>query len=148
MEVSAATIAKTKKAALELSEDMDSQDLPGGADIADDVLAGDGEEVTLLDDELNGGGGAGDQARKPDLAMRLKRAESHENHNTSNWTRPNSAALKYMGYNGVVFGLTPCGPLWLEMRKISTLELLSNQRLELLKHVSTSELDRCIKDTY
>ncbi|KAK3017464.1 hypothetical protein RJ639_006414 [Escallonia herrerae] len=34
------------------------------------------------------------------------------------------------------------------MLKIGTLELLSNRRLELLKHVRSSELDRCIKDTY
>ncbi|KAK2995162.1 hypothetical protein RJ640_025392 [Escallonia rubra] len=63
-------------------------------------------------------------------------------------TRPKSAALKYIGYNGAFFGLAPYGPLWLEMRKICTLELLSNRRLELLKHVRSSELDRCIKDTY
>ncbi|KAK2995160.1 hypothetical protein RJ640_025390 [Escallonia rubra] len=63
-------------------------------------------------------------------------------------TRPKSAAMKYMGYNGAFFGLAPYGPYWLEMRKISALELLSNRRLDLLKHVRSSELDRCIKALY
>ncbi|KAA8543534.1 hypothetical protein F0562_021720 [Nyssa sinensis] len=47
-------------------------------------------------------------------------------------TRPKSAALKYMGYNGAFFGLGAYGPYWREMRKVASLELLCNSRLELL----------------
>ena len=63
-------------------------------------------------------------------------------------TRPQTAAFTYMGYNGAFFGFGPYGPFWSKMRRISTLELLSNRRLEMLKRVRTSELDRCIKDLY
>uniref|UniRef100_A0A5B7ACI3 Uncharacterized protein n=1 Tax=Davidia involucrata TaxID=16924 RepID=A0A5B7ACI3_DAVIN len=63
-------------------------------------------------------------------------------------TRPSSAASKYIGYDGALFGLGPYGPYWREMRKISAFELLSNSRLELLTHVRASEVDTCIKHLY
>ncbi|KAK9281330.1 hypothetical protein L1049_004229 [Liquidambar formosana] len=63
-------------------------------------------------------------------------------------TRPSSAASKYMGYKGAIFGLAPYGPYWRDIRKIATLELLSNSRLELLNHVRSSEVGTCIKDLY
>lgn len=63
-------------------------------------------------------------------------------------TRPKALALKYMGYNGALFGLAPYGPYWLKMRKISTFEVLSNSRLELLKPVRASEVTTCIKELY
>ncbi|KAM7505009.1 hypothetical protein LguiB_003913 [Lonicera macranthoides] len=63
-------------------------------------------------------------------------------------TRPQTVALTHMGYNGAFFGLAPYSPFWQEMRKISTLELLSNRRLEMLKSIRASELGRCIKDLY
>lgn len=63
-------------------------------------------------------------------------------------TRPKTLAMKYMGYNGALFGLAPYGPFWLKMRKISTFEVLSNSRLELLKPVRASELTTCIKELY
>ncbi|KAK3029415.1 hypothetical protein RJ639_039759 [Escallonia herrerae] len=74
--------------------------------------------------------------------------ECFTTHDRAFLTRPKSAALKYMGYNGALFGLAPYGPYWFEMRKISALKLLSNRRLDLLTHVRSSELDRCIKDLY
>ncbi|KAI3926465.1 hypothetical protein MKW92_052592 [Papaver armeniacum] len=40
------------------------------------------------------------------------------------------------------------GPYWREIRKISTLQLLSHRRLELLKHVTNSEIENCIKKLY
>ncbi|KAF9603478.1 hypothetical protein IFM89_036751 [Coptis chinensis] len=63
-------------------------------------------------------------------------------------TRPTTTASKLMGYNYAVFGFAPYSPFWREMRKIATLELLSNRRLEMLKHVHTLELDMGLKDLY
>jgi cytochrome P450 family 82 subfamily G polypeptide 1 len=62
--------------------------------------------------------------------------------------RPSFAASKYMGYDDAFFGFHPYGEYWLEMRKIATQELLSNRRLELLKHVRVSEIETCIKELH
>jgi hypothetical protein len=63
-------------------------------------------------------------------------------------SRPTTVATKLMGYNHAVFGFAPYSPFWREMRKIATLELLSNRRLEMLKHVRTSEIDMGIRELY
>ncbi|XP_034690478.1 cytochrome P450 CYP82D47-like [Vitis riparia] len=63
-------------------------------------------------------------------------------------SRPISSAGKLLGYNYAGFGFAPYGPLWREMRKLSVTELLSNRRLNELKHVLVSELDVCIRDLY
>ncbi|XP_055813111.1 xanthotoxin 5-hydroxylase CYP82C4-like [Solanum dulcamara] len=63
-------------------------------------------------------------------------------------SRPSMAISKYLGYNGAVFAFAPYGPYWRDIRKIITLELLTNSRLEKLKHVRTSEVDFCIKELY
>ncbi|XP_061343216.1 xanthotoxin 5-hydroxylase CYP82C4-like [Gastrolobium bilobum] len=63
-------------------------------------------------------------------------------------SRPTTVAAKHMGYNYAVFGFAPYSPFWREMRKIATLELLSNRRLEMLKHVRVSELNMGIRDLY
>lgn len=55
-------------------------------------------------------------------------------------SRPMTAAAKHMGYNYAVFGFAPYSSFWREMRKIATVELLSNRRLQLLKHVRVSEI--------
>ncbi|XP_061374459.1 cytochrome P450 CYP82D47-like [Gastrolobium bilobum] len=62
--------------------------------------------------------------------------------------RPRVAASKLMGYNCAMFGFTPYGPYWREMRKLATIELLSNHRLELLKNTRTSELEAAIRELY
>ncbi|OMO92213.1 Cytochrome P450 [Corchorus olitorius] len=62
--------------------------------------------------------------------------------------RPNSLALKLMGYNHKMFGFAPYGQYWRDMRKLATLELLSNRRLELLKHVRDTEINCFIKELY
>ncbi|KAG6744506.1 hypothetical protein POTOM_051139 [Populus tomentosa] len=62
--------------------------------------------------------------------------------------RPSFAASKYMGYDDAFFGFHPYGEYWLETRKIATQELLSNRRLELLKHVRVSEIETCIKELH
>ncbi|XP_042489272.1 cytochrome P450 CYP82H23-like [Macadamia integrifolia] len=63
-------------------------------------------------------------------------------------SRPLVAAGKYLGYNYAVFGFAPLGPYWREIKKISSLELLSKTRLDMLKHVRTNEVDTCIKELY
>ncbi|PPR90377.1 hypothetical protein GOBAR_AA30301 [Gossypium barbadense] len=50
-------------------------------------------------------------------------------------TRPNLACRELMGYNRAMIGFASYGPYWRQMRKISTIELLSNHRLNLLKHL-------------
>ncbi|KAK9130005.1 hypothetical protein Sjap_010492 [Stephania japonica] len=61
-------------------------------------------------------------------------------------TRPRMIASKLMAYNYAAMGLSPYGPYWREARKIATLELLSNHRLQLLKHIRISEIDTWIKE--
>ncbi|KAI3785521.1 hypothetical protein L1987_44640 [Smallanthus sonchifolius] len=62
--------------------------------------------------------------------------------------RPKYLASKILGYNYGMFGFTPYGPYWREIRRIVSLELLSSRRLEQLKHVRISELDYSIKNLY
>ncbi|KAK3039368.1 hypothetical protein RJ639_027617, partial [Escallonia herrerae] len=62
--------------------------------------------------------------------------------------RPKSVAVEVMGYNYAMFGLGPYGSYWRQMRKISTLELLSNHRVGMLEQVRESEVQASIKDIY
>lgn len=63
-------------------------------------------------------------------------------------SRPKLVASKHLGHNYAGFGFAPYGPYWREMRKIASLELLSNRRLDLLKHVRASEVETSIKELY
>ncbi|KAL5704970.1 hypothetical protein ACHQM5_023325 [Ranunculus cassubicifolius] len=63
-------------------------------------------------------------------------------------TRPSSIAVKIMGYNYGLFCFGPYGSYWRESRKVATLELLSNHRLELLKVVRISEITMSITELY
>jgi len=47
-----------------------------------------------------------------------------------------------------MFGSAPHGPYWREMRKFATIELLSNQRLRLLKDTRTSELEAAAREGF
>ncbi|PON99136.1 Cytochrome P450, E-class, group I [Trema orientale] len=47
-----------------------------------------------------------------------------------------------------MFGFSPYGPYWRQVRKIATLEVLSNHHLELLSHVRESEVKSAIKEIY
>ncbi|XP_038714851.1 cytochrome P450 CYP82D47-like [Tripterygium wilfordii] len=62
--------------------------------------------------------------------------------------RPKSLATEHLGYNQAMFGFSPYGPYWRQMRKITTSEILSSHRLEMLKHVRESEIKSSIKDLY
>ncbi|KAL8225759.1 hypothetical protein R6Q57_018316 [Mikania cordata] len=53
-----------------------------------------------------------------------------------------------MCYNYAMFGMGPYTPFWREMRKIVTLELLSNRRLEMLKEIRLSETKSGINELY
>ncbi|KAL6277444.1 hypothetical protein ACE6H2_021045 [Prunus campanulata] len=63
-------------------------------------------------------------------------------------TRPKYLAAEIMGYDYAMFGFSPYGPYWRQMRKIATVELLSNHRLELLKRVREYEVQACTKHIY
>ncbi|PIA52418.1 hypothetical protein AQUCO_01000350v1 [Aquilegia coerulea] len=63
-------------------------------------------------------------------------------------SRPTSVAIKIMGCNGALFAFSPYGTYWREARKLAIIELLSNNRLELLKHVRSSEVSTSIKELY
>ncbi|KAJ7950308.1 Cytochrome P450 [Quillaja saponaria] len=63
-------------------------------------------------------------------------------------SRPKFLAAEIMGYNYAMFGFSPYGPYWRHVRKIATVEFLSNHRLETLKHVRESEVKTTIKETY
>ena len=63
-------------------------------------------------------------------------------------SRPELLASKHLGYNYSMFGFSPYGSYWREVRKIISLELLSNRRLELLKDVRASEVVTSIKELY
>ncbi|XP_057975857.1 cytochrome P450 CYP82D47-like [Malania oleifera] len=57
-------------------------------------------------------------------------------------------ATEQLTYNYAMFGFSPYGTYWRELRKISSIELLSNRRLELLKHVRALEVKTSIKELY
>ncbi|PSR94944.1 Cytochrome P450 82C4 like [Actinidia chinensis var. chinensis] len=63
-------------------------------------------------------------------------------------SRPMMALGKYMGYDHAVFALAPYGPYWRDVRKMVTLELLTNHQLEKLRHVRESEVDLCVRDLH
>lgn len=62
--------------------------------------------------------------------------------------RPNLVALEHMTYNHAMFGFAPYGPYWREMRKLVTLNFLSNHRLDLLTHLCVSEVETSIKELF
>ncbi|KAG6674818.1 hypothetical protein I3842_15G065000 [Carya illinoinensis] len=63
-------------------------------------------------------------------------------------SRPKLVASKHMGYNYAMFGLAAYGSYWRELRKIVSVELLSNRRLELLSHVRVSEVETSLEQLY
>ncbi|MED6185865.1 hypothetical protein PIB30_061154 [Stylosanthes scabra] len=53
-----------------------------------------------------------------------------------------------LSYNGAMFRFAPYGHYWRQIRKIVTLELLSNRRIEQLSHIRVSEVEASLKDLY
>ncbi|KAK1427367.1 hypothetical protein QVD17_16050 [Tagetes erecta] len=63
-------------------------------------------------------------------------------------SRPHTAAVKHMSYNGAMLSFAPYSPFWREMRKIVILELLSNCRIEMMKDVRSLEINFGIKELF
>ncbi|KAJ8747840.1 hypothetical protein K2173_012956 [Erythroxylum novogranatense] len=63
-------------------------------------------------------------------------------------SRPQTLAMEVLGNNYSMLGFSPYGSYWRQMRKIVTVELLSNHRLEMLKHVRESELKAAAEGLY
>ncbi|KAK9996408.1 hypothetical protein SO802_021094 [Lithocarpus litseifolius] len=61
---------------------------------------------------------------------------------------PKGLAPEILGYNYAMIGFSPYGPYWCQVRKMATLEVLSNHRLETLKHIREAELNDSIKEIY
>ncbi|KAK9111012.1 hypothetical protein Scep_018531 [Stephania cephalantha] len=59
-------------------------------------------------------------------------------------SRPISIGFQIMGYNNSLFAFAPYGEYWRNVRKLVIQELLSQRRLEMLKHVWISEIDTWI----
>ncbi|CAI0465447.1 unnamed protein product [Linum tenue] len=62
--------------------------------------------------------------------------------------RPATLATHILGYNRSMFGFSPYGPYWRQIRKMATLELLSSHRLDLLKRARESEVELATKELY
>ncbi|XP_038883369.1 cytochrome P450 CYP82D47-like [Benincasa hispida] len=70
-------------------------------------------------------------------------------HDIAVFPRPKLLSGKLMGYNYAMFIFSPYyNSYWRKMRKITTLDLLSNRRLKLLRQVRESEVNRAIKELY
>ncbi|KAK7266233.1 hypothetical protein RIF29_18875 [Crotalaria pallida] len=63
-------------------------------------------------------------------------------------SRPKLVAIETMTYNQAMFGFAPYGSYWRELRKITTLEILSNRRVELLGHALVSSVHTSIKELF
>lgn len=63
-------------------------------------------------------------------------------------SRSKALATDVMTYDYAMFGVSPYGPYWRQVRKIVTLELLSNHRLETFKHIREAEVSTSIKEVY
>ncbi|CAL1399996.1 unnamed protein product [Linum trigynum] len=60
-------------------------------------------------------------------------------------SRPALTSAKYMSYDFALSGVGPYGAYWRQMRKIQMVELLSNSRLELHRHLRESEVEESVK---
>ncbi|KAE7999829.1 hypothetical protein FH972_004224 [Carpinus fangiana] len=69
-------------------------------------------------------------------------------HDTVFSTRPSILASRVLGYENAMFGFAPYGPFWREMRKITTIELLSSHRLDMLKQKRSSQVEAAIRELF
>ncbi|ERM94234.1 hypothetical protein AMTR_s00010p00212030 [Amborella trichopoda] len=63
-------------------------------------------------------------------------------------SRPMVAAGRTLGFDYTAIAWATYGPLWRDLRKVCTLELLSTRRLETLSHVRDEESANCLKRLY
>ncbi|XP_057536942.1 cytochrome P450 CYP82D47-like isoform X2 [Amaranthus tricolor] len=59
--------------------------------------------------------------------------------------RPHKICAEHLGYNFAMLAFSPYGKYWLEMRKIITVEFLSNHRIEMFKHIRITEVKSAMK---
>lgn len=59
--------------------------------------------------------------------------------------RPHTIFVDHLTYKSAMFGFTPYGQYWRQIRKITTVELLSNHRIEKFKDVRINEVKSAIK---
>lgn len=63
-------------------------------------------------------------------------------------SRPNLVATQHLAYKGAMFGNAPYGPYWRNLRKIATLEILTNHRVKQQQHIRVSEVRTSIKELF
>lgn len=63
-------------------------------------------------------------------------------------SRPKLISTEHLAYGGAMFGFGPYGPYWRELRKIVTLEILTNRRIVQQQHVRVSEVQTSIKELF
>ncbi|CAN1329050.1 Dimethylnonatriene synthase [Linum perenne] len=68
-------------------------------------------------------------------------------------TRASLAVGKHLGYNNAILSLAPYGPYWRHVRKMATVQLLSNHRItkhriESMSHVRLSEVNAFVNEVY
>nr|WET52751.1 cytochrome P450 82D365 [Callicarpa americana] len=63
-------------------------------------------------------------------------------------SRPSLASSRHLGYDMAMFGFSPYGKYWQEIRKLVSSELLSARRVELQKHVLVSETAQSVNELY
>ncbi|KAK8678501.1 hypothetical protein V6N13_143999 [Hibiscus sabdariffa] len=74
--------------------------------------------------------------------------EIFTNHDVAVTNRPGTIAAEHLGSNYAMAGVAPYGSYWREMRKVINIALLSNRRIEILKHVRASEAEVSVKELY
>ncbi|CAH9147215.1 unnamed protein product [Cuscuta epithymum] len=74
--------------------------------------------------------------------------EIFTSHDLSVSERPRFRAAKHLGYDYKMFGFSPYGPYWRDIRKLTSTQLLSHRRLDQLKHVRDSEIETAVKELY
>ncbi|KAD5508595.1 hypothetical protein E3N88_16298 [Mikania micrantha] len=62
--------------------------------------------------------------------------------------RPKALAFELMAYNYAVFGFSPYGDYWRQVRKTVMLEVLSHRKVEMLEHIRASELQASVKSIH
>ncbi|GLT58602.1 hypothetical protein SLA2020_314810 [Shorea laevis] len=63
-------------------------------------------------------------------------------------SRPKFVSTELLGYDNSMIGFAPYGPYWRQVRKVATLELLSNYRLEMLRHARESTIYASLQELY
>ncbi|KAL4388856.1 hypothetical protein GQ457_09G008620 [Hibiscus cannabinus] len=63
-------------------------------------------------------------------------------------TRPKLLSMKHLTYNHAMITSAPYGPYWRQVRKFAMIELLSNHRLDSLRHVRESEIKMSLQQLY